>query len=94
MGDTISDLTTNEFDASLLELFECGDNMIPLRPPGFGITRQELSNQKGLSFNQAKRSLDTMVTKGQLEKMLMRAREGVKSNPMVYFRPGEWPPGE
>jgi len=85
MDKTLSDMTSNEFDASLIDLMEeAGLKPLPVRPPGYGITRNEYAEREKCSRNHAQAILDSAVQKGVLEVTEMRHGKGTTN---VYHRP-------
>ena len=64
----------------------------PERPAGFGTTIKEYAAANGYTEDVARKVLFSAVKAGILVGHPMREGSG-GANPVVYCRPGEWPPG-
>ena len=90
INDNYLDISENAYLESLsAELDAAGLSPALERPPGFGITIREYM-AKGYTEPVTRRTLERAVQAGALVRHAMR--DGMGGHPIVYCRPGEYPP--
>ena len=77
------------FDETLLELIrESAVSKAPIRPDGFGITRNEYKEREDIGYDRAKDILEELVECGIFEKKMM-VEKNSQGKSLVYFVKGK-----